>query len=278
MAKSFNLRDMSHNSSSYLHVMVELKKLAIADLERWVGDPAHADIPVAELLDPAYLRRRAGQVSSSQAADEVEPGVGSRLRASRPEGEARDDSGDTVYLTVVDRDGNAVSWIQSLFAGFGSGLVEPETGVVLHNRGALFVLTEGHPNRIAPGKRPFHTLTPMLVHRDGRLAFTLGTPGGDSQTESIFQIVHNLLLFGMTPQQAVEAARYRAGGGLGISIEDRIDPATRAELEAKGHRLRVIHEWTATFGGAQMIWVDPVSGTLAAASDPRREAYALAYE
>ena len=111
----------------------------------------------------------------------------------------------------------------------------------------------------------------------GRLAFTLGTPGGDSQIQSIFQIVHNLLLFGMTPQEAVEAARYRSGGGVQLSVEDRISPRVRAELEAMGHSVRVIHDWTATFGGAQMIYVDPVSGTLAAAADPRREAYALAY-
>ena len=277
MAKSFSLKDMGHNTSSYIHVMTELRKLAGADRDRWVGDPARANIPIDDLLDPDYLKGRASGVSLTQAAERVESGIGSPLGVNESEGEPPDDSGDTVYLTAVDSEGNAVSWIQSLFAGFGSGLVEPETGVVLHNRGSLFVLLEGHPNRIAPGKRPFHTLTPLLAHRDGRLAFTVGTPGGDSQTESLFQIVNNLLLFGMTPQEAVEAARYRVGSGLQLSIEDRIDPRVRAELESRGHRLLVIHGWTATFGGAQMIFVHPESGTLAAAADPRREAYALAY-
>ncbi|HSG50422.1 MAG TPA: gamma-glutamyltransferase, partial [Longimicrobiales bacterium] len=211
-----------------------------------------------------------------QAADSVAPGVG----APSPEGTdpaARNDSGDTVYLTVVDRWGNAVSWIQSLFAGFGSGLLEPATGVMLQNRAALFTLEEGHPNVVAPGKRPFHTLTPMLALRGGELAFTIGTPGGDSQPQSLLQIVNNLLLFGMTPQEAVEAPRFRSQGGLSLVVEDRISPQVRGELEALGHRLRVIPGWTATFGGAQMIVVEPTSGTLTAAADPRREADAIAY-
>jgi gamma-glutamyltranspeptidase/glutathione hydrolase len=149
--------------------------------------------------------------------------------------------------------------------------------VLLQNRGALFVLDDGHPNQVAPGKRPFHTLTPMLALRDGALAFTLGTPGGDAQTQSLLQIVHNLLLFGMTPQEAVEAPRFRSYQGLGVALEDRIDAAVRASLDARGHDTRVIPGWTATFGGAQMILVEPGSGTLTAAADPRREAYAIAY-
>ena len=278
MSKSFDLKEMGHNTSSYLHTLIEVKKRAFADRDRWVADPAHAEIPLEALLDPAYLRRRAGEISPDRAAREVAPGVGEPLRAQGPgEAEAPDDSGDTVYLTAVDQWGNAVSWIQSLFAGFGSGLLDPETGVLFHNRGALFVLTEGHPNRVSPGKRPYHTLTPLLAQRDGRLAFTLGTPGGDSQTQSLLQIVHNLLVFAMTPQEAVEAPRYRSMGGLSVALEDRVPPGVREELEARGHRIRVVRGWTATFGGAQMILVDPMGGTLVAAADPRREAYALAY-
>jgi gamma-glutamyltranspeptidase/glutathione hydrolase len=205
----------------------------------------------------------------------VSPGIGD-ARGESGSGPT-DDRGDTVYLTVVDAEGNAVSWIQSLFAGFGSGLLEPTTGVVLQNRAALFTLQEGHPNRVAPGKRPFHTLTPMLALRDGAFAFTIGTPGGDSQTQSLLQIVHNLLLFGMTPQAALEAPRFRSYGGLSVAVEDRITADVRGDLEARGHALRVVPGWTATFGGAQMILVEPGSGTLTAAADPRREAYAVAY-
>jgi len=171
-----------------------------------------------------------------------------------------------------------VSWIQSNFAGFGSGLLEPETGIVLHNRGSLYTLEPGHPNQVAPGKRPYHTLTPMrALNDDGGFAFTMGTPGGDSQPQSLIQIVHNMLLFGMTPQQAIEAPRFRSMAGVRVSLEDRVTPETARGLMARGHVLSLIQGWTATFGGAQMIVYDPVTGVLTAAADPRREAYALAY-
>jgi gamma-glutamyltranspeptidase/glutathione hydrolase len=188
-----------------------------------------------------------------------------------------DDSGDTVYLTAVDRWGNAVSWIQSLFQSFGSGILEPQSGVVLQNRGALFSLDETHPNIVAPGKRPYHTLTPLMALREGGLAFTLGTPGGDGQTQSLTQIINQLLIFGLTPQEAIEAPRFRSYPGLNVSIEDRVPEPVLRDLEARGHVLRVVSGWTATFGGAQMIYVEPESGTLVVGSDPRREAYGLAY-
>jgi gamma-glutamyltranspeptidase/glutathione hydrolase len=276
MAKSFDLEGMGHNSAAYLHALIEIKKLAFADRDRWIADPEAADVPVDRLLDGAYLGERARRVSPERAARDVAPGFG-RPAATSGGVDGRDDGGDTVYLTVVDAQGNAVSWIQSLFAGFGSGLLEPSTGVLLHNRGSLFTLEEGHPNQVAPGKRPFHTLTPMLALREGALAFTIGTPGGDSQTQSLLQIVHNLLLFDMTPQEAVEAARFRSSEGLSVALEDRIPPSVRAELEARGHELRIVSGWTATFGGAQMILVEPGSGALTAAAGPRREAYAIAY-
>jgi gamma-glutamyltranspeptidase/glutathione hydrolase len=275
MAKSFPFREMTHNSPDYLHTLIELKKLAFADRDRWISDPEMAELPIDRLLDPDYLADRARTIDPERAAEGVVSGVGEPV-AGRMDLEGRD-LGDTVYLTVVDAEGNAVSWIQSLFAGFGSGLLEPTTGVVLQNRGALFTLEEDHPNRVAPGKRPFHTLTPMLALRDGAFAFTLGTPGGDAQTQSLLQIVHNLLLFGMTPQAAIEAPRFRSYGSLRVSIEDRIGADVRAGLSSRGHALTVVPGWTATFGGAQMILVEPSSGTLTAAADPRREAYAVAH-
>ena len=276
MAKSFPFAEMDLNSSRYLHTLIELKKLAFADRDRWVADPEFEDLPVGELLDPAYLRARAGTVDPERAAREVGPGLGEPVPEVRDRS-SFDDGGDTVYLTVVDAEGNAVSWIQSLYAGFGSGLLEPRTGVVLQNRGALFTLEPGHPNRVAPGKRPFHTLTPMMALHDGELAFTIGTPGGDSQTQSLLQITHDLLLFGMTEQEAVEAPRFRSYGGTEVRIEDRVSPAVIAQLRALGHEIRVVSGWTATFGGAQLIRFDPRSGALTAAADPRREAYAVAW-
>jgi gamma-glutamyltranspeptidase / glutathione hydrolase len=281
MARSFAFNALDHNSATYLHLLVEIKKRAFADRERWVADPDFGALPVERLLDPAYLAERARGVDPERAAVEVAPGLTEGSSEEGPGGGGipaePDDRGDTVYLTVVDAQGNAVSWIQSLFAGFGSGLLEPTTGVMLQNRGALFTLDPAHPNRIAPGKRPFHTLTPMLALREGRLAFTIGTPGGDAQTQSLLQVVHNLLLFGMTPQQAVEAPRFRSYAGTRVAVEDRITPNVREALTALGHRVQVVEGWTATFGGAQMILVDPVSGTIVAAADPRREAYAIAY-
>ncbi len=264
MARRHPLAEMGHNTVPYLHTLVELKKLAFADRDAWVADPEFAAVPVSRLLDSIYLEARAAAVDPRAAAEAVTTGV--------------DDSGDTVYLTAVDRWGNAVSWIQSLFHGFGSGLLESETGIVLHNRGSLHVLDEAHPNVVAPGKRPYHTLTPLLATAPGgEFAFTLGTPGGDGQTQSLMQIVNNLLLFGMTPQQAIEAPRFRSYPGLRLEVEDRVPVSVREQLAALGHDVSVVSGWTAAFGGAQMILVDGPGGTLVAAADPRREAYALAH-
>lgn len=274
MASDVDLEAMGRNTAPYLHTLIEIKKLAFADRDRWVADPAMADVPVDRLLDPAYLARRVALVDAARAASQVAPGFGDPLS---PDDRDLDDSGDTVYLTAVDADGNAVSWIQSNFAGFGSGVLDPETGVLLHNRGSLYTLQDGHPNQVAPGKRPYHTLTPLMALRDGALAFTLGTPGGDSQTQSLIQIVNNHLLFGMTPQEAVEAPRFRSYDGLRVAMEDRVPLSTRRALQALGHDIRPVEGWTATFGGAQMIRVEPGHGTLTVASDPRREAYGLAY-
>ena len=294
MAARHPLEEMGRNSAEYLHTLIELKKLAFADRDQWAADPDFAEIPVDDLLAASYLADRAGQVDPAAAAMDVEPGIRHAADGTAPSREtprsaqsegasagsraSLDDGGDTVYLTAVDQWGNAVSWIQSLFHGFGSGLLEPVTGVVLHNRGSLHTLEEGHPNIVAPGKRPYHTLTPLLATTpDGALAFTMGTPGGDSQVQSLTQIVNNLRLFGMSPQAAIEAPRFRSYGGLEVAVEDRVDADVLAALGALGHEVRVVHGWTATFGGAQMIVVDPEHGTLTAAADPRREAYALAY-
>ena len=275
MSKSFDLKRMGHNTAGYLHTLIEMKKLAFADRDQWAADPEFSDIPLDRLLDSEYLARRAGMVDPGAASASRAAGVGVDMAAGG--GGSSDDSGDTVYLTAVDQWGNAVSWIQSLFAGFGSGLLEPETGIVLHNRGALFNLEPGHPNIIAPGKRPYHTLSPMMALRgDGSFAFTLGTPGGDSQPQSLTQIVNNMVLFGMTPQAAIEAPRFRSYNGLGVAFEDRVAASVLEELGALGHEIEIVHGWTATFGGAHMILRDR-DGTLTAASDPRREAYAIAY-
>ena len=276
MAKSHDLASMTQNSADYLHTLVELKKLAFADRDRWVADPNSANVPVDQLLDADYLKNRAQLINMSVAAESAEPGFGDEILAE-PNGN-RSDAGDTVFITAVDQWGNAVSWIQSNFAGFGSGLLDEATGILLHNRGALFTLETGHPNQIAPDKRPYHTLSPtMALYPSGEFAFTLGTPGGDSQTQTILQITHNMLVFGMTPQQAIEAPRFRSLGGLRLAIEDRVSEEALLDLRQRGHLLNLVEGWTATFGGAHMIHHDPETGVLTAAADPRREAYAIAY-
>lgn len=276
MSKHYPLESLGHNSAEYLHTLIELKKLAFADRDSWVADPEHAEVPVSQLLDEDYLRQRSGLVDSAQAAESVESGISNIIFSNSDKD--RDDAGDTVYLTAVDQWGNAVSWIQSNFAGFGSGLLDRETGILLHNRGASFSLESGHPNEVAPGKRPYHTLTPLMaIYPDGGFALTMGTPGGDSQTQSLLQIVHNMLLFDMTPQQAIEAPRFRSYRGVSVAIEDRVGPEVLSQLESLGHSLQLIPDWTATFGGAQMIFYDPETEVLTAAADPRREAYSLAY-
>ena len=276
MAKSHDLASMTQNSADYLHTLVELKKLAFADRDRWVADPNLANVPVDQLLDADYLKNRAQLINMSVAAESAESGFGDEILAE-PNGN-RSDAGDTVFITAVDQWGNAVSWIQSNFAGFGSGLLDEATGILLHNRGALFTLETGHPNQVAPDKRPYHTLSPtMALYPSGEFAFTLGTPGGDSQTQTILQITHNMLVFGMTPQQAIEAPRFRSLSGLRLAIEDRVSEEALLDLRQRGHLLNLVEGWTATFGGAHMIHHDPETGVLTAAADPRREAYAIAY-
>ena len=255
---------MGHNAASYVHALVEGARLAYADRDRLVADPSRVPVPVDQLLSAAHtraLRARIGARASLDTADVVAPN--------------RDGDGDTVYLTVVDSAGNAVSWIQSNFASFGSGRMVPGTGIILHNRGSLYSLDAAHPNILAPGKRPYHTLSPaMVLNADGSVAMVLGTPGGDGQPQTLVQVLNNMLLFGMTPQQAVEAPRWRAYGRR-VGVEPGIPGPARDALAALGHSV-VVQQPSAEFGGAQVIRVLP-SGALMVGSDYRREAYGIAW-
>jgi gamma-glutamyltranspeptidase/glutathione hydrolase len=221
-------------------------------------------VPVERLISKAYAADRAKVIRRDTVV------------AMDRESRARDGNGDTIYLAVVDKDGNVVSMIQSLFAAFGSGRMVPGTGITLHNRGSLFELDGAHANVIAPGKRPFHTLSPaMALNADGSVAMAFGTPGGDGQPQTLVQVLNNVLRHGMTPQQAVEAARWRVFAGTRLGVEPGIDSATRAALERRGHVVRV-QEPSAEFGGAQMIVIHS-SGARMTGADPRREAYAIVW-
>lgn len=272
MADGLDLDGYQPNSSELLHQLIEFKKLAFADRARWVADPATASVPMDGLLAPTYLRERRALVQDA-ASPGQSPGLGGPLAGAF----ATEGNGDTVFIIAVDRWGNAVSWIQSLFATFGSGLVDPQTGVVLQNRGSGFTLEEGHPNQVAPGKRPFHTLMATMVTDDqGDFEIAIGTPGGDVQPQAVAQVLIQLLPFDMSPQRAVEAPRFRSNSGLNLALEDRLPENVRSELEARGHAVELTSGWTAPFGGMQVIQRLP-SGVLRTGADMRREATALAY-
>lgn len=265
LAELQDLTAMGRTSADYVHTLVEGAKLAYADRDAYIADPDFAKVPLDRLLSKEYAKELGRRIRrDSIAADAAGDGT-------------RDGTGDTIYLTVIDKDGNAVSMIQSLFAAFGSGRMVPGTGITLQNRGSLFSLDPSHPNIIAPGKRPFHTLSPaMALNADGSLFATFGTPGGDGQPQTLIQILNNVLRFGMTPQQAVEAPRWRVFGNGRLGVEPGLSDAVRAELTRRGQRVSV-EEPSADFGGAQMIVIDPRSKARMVGSDYRREAYGIAW-
>ena len=266
IAENFDLRGMGRMSADYVHTLIELKKLAFADRDAAVTDPEFADIPLDKMLSKEYARDLAQQVDPARAASEVAPRVALR------EGED-----DTIYLTVVDEEGNAVSLIQSLFHSFGSGRVVPGTGIVLQNRGALFSLDPEHVNVIAPGKRTYHTLNPAMVMDGDRLLLTIGTPGGDGQTQTMLRVLNDVLMFGMRPQAAIEAPRWRSYPGTRVIVEPGFAPSTIDDLRRRGHEIELRETRTPEFGNAQMILIDRETGVRITGADLRREAYAIAY-
>ncbi len=280
LAEGLGLERLDWAGVEAVHRWVEAKKAAFADRDRYLADPAAMEVPAAALLADPYIARRRGELDLARAST-YEPGP--TPPAPGPAG------GDTTYVCVVDRRGRGVSLMQSLFQTFGAGCADAETGVIWHNRGAGFTLAPGHPNRLAPGKRPFHTLCPALVlDADGRLEALLGTPGAHAQPQTLAQIAHALFMLGASPQEAIELPRWRhdagpggeygaATGGLGtVVLEGRFPDATRTGLEARGHSVKVIDAWSDTTGGASVIRIDPRTGLRTGGADPRREAYAVA--
>jgi len=255
-----------------IHTMVEAKKLAFADRDRWVADRSQSPAPMDRLLDREYLSDRASKIGSLAAMD-VEPGFGEPITGDDP---AAGD-GDTVYLIAVDADGNAVSWVQSLFSSFGSRLVDPETGIVLHNRGGGFTLIPGHPNEIAGGKRPFHTLMATLVtSSSGSFEIALGTPGGHGQSQTVAQSLVQMLVLDMAPQHSSEAPRFRSYNGVRLDVEDRISQSVRVALEEMGHELRLVGGWDTDSGNLLVVRRES-NGVLRTGADMRREGAAMAW-
>ena len=253
----------AHNSADVLHVMIEAKKLAYADLLRYIGDPKFSKLPVAELLSKERARRRAAEINTARANCDVAAGK-------------LPDAGDTTYLSVVDREGNMVSLIQSNYEGFGSGIVADGTGFALHDRGGLFSLDASSPNVLAGRKRPLHTIIPAMMEKDGvRIAF--GIMGGWNQSQAHAQFVANVADFGMNIQAALEAPRFTkySFGGCDVAMEGRIPPAVRQALESRGHKIKLLGDYSENMGGGQAVLRDFARGVNYGASDPRKDGAAI---
>jgi len=261
LVEDFDLSGLGHNSPQYFHLLIEAKKLAFADRDRYVADPDHSVLPLERLLSKEYARERRALIDPERAGAGFPPGLLSC-------------SADTVYLTVVDADRNCCSFINSLYAGFGSGIVAGETGVCLQNRGGCFVLEEGHTNCVAPHKRPLNTIIPALAMRDGKPWLCYGVMGGHMQPQGHIQVLCNMVDFGMSPQDAIEAARFCHSQGLQVAIERPAYEQVGDALRAKGHD--VVKE-PGLYGGGQLIEIDPKTGALAAGSDPRKDGCAVGY-
>lgn len=260
----YDLKAMGHNSPTYLHHLIEAKKLAYADLDRFVGDADHLDMPAEAMLTDEFIAERRSHLNPNVAQERVDPGP------------ARTKS-ETIYLTVADAEGNMVSFINSIYDYFGSGVVVPGTGFALHNRGAGFTLTPGFPNTVAPGKRPFHTLIPGFVTRtvngQEQAYMSFGLMGGGVQAQGHVQFLLNHFVFGMDVQAAIDAPRFRHYNGLRVALEAPIGDSVRASLANMGHV--VIDQPPIVFGGAQAIIRLPKG--YAAGSDPRKDGMAVGY-
>ena len=261
--EGFDLARSPRDSSASLHLQIEAIKLAFADARCYVGDPKHqvepADALCAGLLDKAYAGERRALIGEQAV---LHP-PGDPLR------------GGTVYLSTADRDGLMVSMIQSNYMGFGSGIVVPDTGIALHNRGNGFTLEEGHPNQLAPGKRPFHTIIPGFLSKDGEAVGPFGVMGGHMQPQGHVQMVVNMVDYGMHPQASLDAPRWFWQEGLGVDLEMSTPAHVVRGLQDRGHAVTIAPE-PGRFGRGQSILRLP-SGAYAAGSDARTDGAALGF-
>lgn len=274
IVEQFDLASMGFLSAEHVHTLVEAKKLAFADREAFCGDPRFVDVPLEMLLSTARAREQAGQIDPRRAAHRP-------VAAGAPMG-----TGDTTYFAVVDADGFAISAIQSLNQAWGAATLDPGTGMLLNNRMLYWHLEPEHPNRLEPGKRVRHTMNPPMVLRDGNLSIVFGTPGADQQVQVNLQVLTAIIDFGLDPQEAVEMPRWRSfqpggesdwphGTSSNLLVENRMPSETLRGLEERGHSLEIVGPLE---GGCneQVIMIHPGNGMLMAASDPRRDGYALA--
>lgn len=259
MLEALDPASLGHNSAPYIHALIEIKKLAFEDRDQYLADPEFSAVPVEKLLSKSYAAERFRQIDHNRAGA-YRPGLGPV-------------SGDTQYFCAVDRNGNAASFINSLFEGFGCGLVGGHTGIMLQNRGKLFSLNSNHPNCVAPHKRSAHTIMPAMVFKDDRPFLVFGVTGAHMQPQGQVQVLANIIDFNLTIQEAMEAPRVNHLEGWAAALEDGIGAGVRKALKQLGHK--VLKE--ANFGGGQGILIHPEFGTLMGGSDPRKDGCAMGY-
>ncbi len=258
--ENIQLGEMTHLGPDHIHIFTEVFRLARAERDRFVSDPEFSTIPVATMLSKDFAKRQWSRVDSKHAL-------------SHPVTSGLPDHRDTIYLTVVDEHRNAVSFINSLYHPWGSGLVAGDTGIMLQNRGGGFNIVEGHANCIAPRKRPLHTIIPAMVYRGEQPILSFGVMGGEYQAMGHSYVFTNWLDFGMDLQEAVDAPRFLPAEGV-LTVERPIPESTRMDLARRGHQ---VLEAEKPLGGGQCIYIDWQNGILHASSDPRKDGCALGY-
>ena len=271
--EGYDIKSLGHNSADYLHRLAEAKRIAFADRAAYLADPELVPPSILKaLISKDYAAARRREIDPVRAAPGYKPGAFGGTASHDAFFDGRD-HGDTVYLAAADGEGNAISFINSLFSEFGSGIVAPGTGVLLHNRGAGFTLVKDHPNRLAPGKRPLHALGPAFVMKNGKPFMPFGVMGGDNQAQAHVQVIVNIVDFGMNVQEAGDAARVRHGAE-GLAAESGIGEPGRAALTRRGHR---VFDGRGAVGGYQAVMIDPVTGVLMGGSDPRKDGLAMGW-
>ncbi len=258
--REFDVASLPVDSADSLHLQIEALKLAFADALAYVADLDHMPFAPPRMLDPGYLRSRAKLIDRKRA---------------QPFSAGTPPKGGTVYLTAADAKGMMVSYIQSNYMGAGSGVVVPGTGISLQNRGATFTARAGHPNRVGPRKRPYQTIIPGFVTRDGKPVMSFGVMGGTMQPQGHVQVLVRIADYGQNPQAACDGPRFRWVQGLEVNVEGGLAPSVLEELVRRGHRLTELKEGYMDFGAAQMVW--KLDGGYLAASDPRRDGQAVGF-
>jgi len=266
--ENFPLKDYGHNSAAALHVMIEAKKLAYADMARYVGDPRFGPVPVKEMLSKDLAKQRAGLISMEKASCKVLP---SEIRQ-----ELEAHGHETIYMSAIDKEGNIVSLIQSNYSGYGTGMVAPGAGFSFHNRGAGFDMEPGKPNSLAGRKRPLHTIIPAFM-RKGDVTVGFGIMGGWNQSQAHAQFVANVVDFGMNVQLALESARFTKGtfDGCDLQMESRVPEAVRQELARRGHVITPVGPFATAMGNGEAVMRDAKRSVNFGASDPRTDGAAI---